>query len=117
MLIDIPSEVALRLQAMAGEQGCTVGELLQSLLVRGANDAVRDRTGNPAMKNPNDASPTAAPVDADDVDWSPPGSMAALALNARQANLSGGKFTDTSARSREILKAEFPDYIRRHQAE
>ena len=117
MLIEIPNEVAARLQDMAEEQGCSVGELLESLLVRRANDAARDKTDNAAMKNPNDGGQTAVPVDADDVDWPPPGSMAALALNARKANLAGGKFTDTSARSREILKAEFPDYIRRHQAE
>lgn len=117
MLLDIPSEVVLRLQSMADEQGCTVGELLQNLLVQGAKDVGRDSTSNPAMKNPNDLSLSAAPGDADDVDWPPPGSLAALALNARQANLGGGKRTDTSARSREILQAEFPDYIRRHQNE
>ena len=83
MLIDIPSEVAMRLQAMADEQGCSVGDLLRDWLA------------------PENAEPRYA-------------TLADMARNARAANLGKGKPVDTSTRSREILKAEFPDYIRRN---
>lgn len=86
MLIEIPNEVALRLQAMADEQGRSIGEVLRNLT-------------DPEKSEPRYAT------------------LADMARNAQDANLGKGKFTDTSARSREILKAEFPDYIRRHQAE
>ena len=77
MLIDIPNEVALRLQAMADEKGCSVGELLHNLI------------------DPEKAEPRYA-------------TLADMARNALAANLGKGKLVDTSARSREILKAEFP---------
>ena len=41
------------------------------------------------------------------------GTMADMVANARAANLGTGKRVDTAARSREILKAEYPDFIRR----
>lgn len=42
-----------------------------------------------------------------------PGSFAALAESALRANIGSGKRVDTSARSREITRAEFADHIRR----
>lgn len=85
MLIDIPKEVAERLQAMAEEQGCLVGELLRNWV------------------EPETAEPKYA-------------TLADMAQNAQAANLGKGKPVDTSSRSREILKAKFPDYIRRNKA-
>ncbi|MDE2747959.1 MAG: hypothetical protein OXI34_03240 [Chloroflexota bacterium] len=117
MMIDIPNDVASRLQGLAEERGCSIGELLENLLDRGATESGGANPGNTVARERKDASLKVAPADDDDADWPPPGSLAALALNAHKANLGGGKFTDTAARSREILKAEFPDYIRRHQAE
>lgn len=84
MLIDIPNDVASRLQGLAEDRGCSIGELLRDLV---EPDAVEQRYGT----------------------------LADMARNALAANLGTGKFTDTSARSREILKAEFPDYIRRNK--
>lgn len=85
MLIDIPSEVALRLQAMAEEKGCTVGELLLNWM---------------EPENVEASYPT----------------LADMARNARATKLGNGKPVDTSSRSREILRAEFPDYIRRNKS-
>ena len=44
------------------------------------------------------------------------GTLADMVENARAANLGTGKRVDTAARSREILKAEYPDFIRRRQS-
>lgn len=49
-------------------------------------------------------------------DDTPPGSLAALARSALEANL-GSEYTDSDERSREILKQEYPDYIRRRMNE
>lgn len=87
MLIEVPDDIAARLQKMAEKRGCTIGEILRP--------------------------------------WTEPepeeqyGTLADMLRNADEANL--GRFrdgpTDTSARSREILNAEFADYIRRKQQE
>jgi hypothetical protein len=42
----------------------------------------------------------------------PPGSLAELAENARQAGLSTPYPVDTAERSREILKTEYADYLK-----
>lgn len=43
----------------------------------------------------------------------PPGSLAELAQNAREANLASAGEVDTAARSREILNTEYADYLKR----
>ena len=106
MLIEIPNDVALRLQDLAAERGCTVGEILRDWMAAEPDEkqygTLADMVENARAANLGNASSP------------PPGSLAALAENARKANLDQGTATDTAARSREILKAEFPDYIRRN---
>lgn len=85
MLIEVPNDVALRLQDMAAERGCTVGEVL------------RDWVGGEPSEQKY-------------------GTLADMVENAKAANLGTGKRVDTAARSREILKAEYPDFIRRRQS-
>ncbi len=46
----------------------------------------------------------------------PPGSLAALAKSAIEANIGSGKPVDTSQHTKEIMRAEFADYIRRHNS-
>ena len=107
MLIDIPDDVALRLRDMAEARGCSVGEILREWMGREPEEkqygTLADMVENARAANLGKS------------EWPPPGSLAALAENARRANLRGGTATDTAARSREILKAEYPDFIRRKQ--
>ncbi len=82
MLINIPEDVARRLEKLAQEEGSSVGDLLKTLLNRYAPD-------------------------------SPPGSLAEMARNAREAGLASAEPVDTAVRSREILNAEYADYLKR----
>ena len=82
MVINIPDEVARRLEELAEQQGFTVGDLLRTLLDRYASEI-------------------------------PPGSLAEMAQNAREAGLTSGESVDTAERSREILNAEYADYLKR----
>ena len=82
MVVNIPEEVALRLEKLAEQQGSTVGDLLRTLLDRYASET-------------------------------PPGSLAEMAQNAREAGLASGESVDTAERSREILNAEYADYLKR----
>jgi hypothetical protein len=43
----------------------------------------------------------------------PPGSLAEMARNARAANLASRQPVNTAERSREILRAEYADYLKR----
>jgi len=43
----------------------------------------------------------------------PQGSLAEMAQNAREAGLASGESVDTAERSREILNAEYADYLKR----
>lgn len=86
MLINLPNDIAVRLQDLAEERDCSVVDLVSTWI---------------------DAEATATKY----------GTLADLARSAERANL--GRFkegpTDTAARSREILNAEFAEYIRRKQ--
>ncbi len=46
---------------------------------------------------------------------SPLGSLAEMAQNAREAGLASGERVDTAERSREILNAEYADYLKRRR--
>ena len=81
MLINIPEDVARRLEKLAQEEGSSVGDLLKTLLNRYAPD-------------------------------SPPGSLAELAQNAREAGLASAEPVDTASRSRKILNTEYADYLK-----
>ena len=120
MLIEVPNDVALRLQDMAAERGCTVGEILRDWVGGEPSEqkygTLADMVENAKAANLDrkEAQPSASSEDEFDFDNPPPGSLAALALNARKANFGKSKYTDTAARSREILNTEFADYIRRN---
>ena len=82
MLVNIPEDVAARLEKLAEDQGSTVGDVLKTLLNRYAPD-------------------------------SPPGSLAEMAQNAREAGLASSQSVDTAERSREILNTEYAAYLKR----
>ena len=123
MLIEVPDEVAARLQKMADDRRISVGEMVDILLIRDHIAAERNRRENAELfrkteeKEKAEAEARAkCDLKPGDEGWPPPGSLAALAENARKANLGAlsKKKVDTSARSKEILNAEFADYIKRN---
>ena len=87
MTIDIPEDIALRLEALAKQQDADIGELLREMIERYANehDAKEKR----------------------------PATTVEFARNALAAGLSSPHPVDTSERSREILNTEFADYLKR----
>ena len=123
MLIEVPDEVAARLQKMADDRGLTLGEMVDILIIRDQIAAKRNRKENAELFRQTEEKAAAeaearrkSDLKPGDEGWPPPGSLAALAENARKANLGAlsKKKVDTSARSREILNAEFADYITRN---
>ena len=123
MKIEVPPEVGLRLQEMAKARRITVGEMIDILIIRDQIAAERNRRENAELFRQTEEKAAAeeearrkCDLKPGDEGWPPPGSLAALAENARKANLGAlsGKQVDTSARSREILNAEFADYITRN---
>ncbi|MCY4072913.1 MAG: hypothetical protein OXG60_16595 [Chloroflexi bacterium] len=82
MIIDIPDDIALRLEELAEAKGSTIEELLRTWL-----DGQKPKKPQLTMQD--------------------------LARNARKAGLKSDKPVDTSERSREILNAEFADWIDR----
>ena len=123
MMIEVPDEVGEQLREMAKARGISVGFMVEVLLIRDQMAAKRNREENAELFRR-----TAEKAKADeeelrkcklkpgDEGWPPPGSLAELALLARRANLGAlsRKKVDTAARSREILNAEFADYITRN---
>jgi metal-responsive CopG/Arc/MetJ family transcriptional regulator len=77
MVIDIPQTVAERLERLAEKQGASIGDVLEALLDR----YTEAETEMPRL------------------------SLAALAQNAREAQLASATEVDTAARSREILRS------------
>lgn len=87
MTIDIPEDVALRLEQLAEQQDTELGDLLRDMIERYA----KERT-------------------TEDKPWA---TLADLARNAKEAGLASPHPVNTAARSREILNAEYADYIKR----
>ncbi|MCY4063850.1 MAG: hypothetical protein OXG53_15875 [Chloroflexi bacterium] len=123
MLIEVPDEVAARLQEMAEARRITIGEMVNILMIRDQIAAERNRRENAELFRQTEekaAAEAEARAKCDlkpgDEGWPPPGTLAALAENARKADLGAlsKKRVDTSARSREILNAEFADYVTRN---
>ncbi len=85
MTIDIPQDVALRLEQLANQQNADIGDLLRDWLER--YEAEREN---------------------DDKQWA---TLADLARHAKAAGLSSSKPVNTAGRSREILNTEFADYL------
>ncbi|MCY3864862.1 MAG: ribbon-helix-helix protein, CopG family [Chloroflexi bacterium] len=87
MTIDIPEDLALRLEELAKRNDADVGDLLRDLLARYEDER--------AAKQKR---------------WA---TGADFARNAKAAGLASPEPLDTSARSREILNTEFADYLKR----
>ena len=123
MKIEVPDEVAARLQEMAEARRITVGRMVEILLIRDHNAIQRNRRENAELYRLT-AEKAAAEAEArakcdlkpGDEGWPPLGSLAELAENARKANLGAlsKNKVDTSSRTKEILNAEFADYISRN---
>ena len=88
MTIDIPDDIALRLQELAKLNDADVSDLLRDMLARYADE----RDGNQKRR----------------------ATTADFARNALAAGLSSPHPVDTAERSREILNSEFADYLKRH---
>jgi hypothetical protein len=84
MNIDIPKQLADKLQAIADKQSSTPEAVLTQLLTE--YESLTDEQA---------------------------GSFAALAKSAMLAGIHGDEPVDTAARSREILTAEYSDYLKR----
>ncbi len=87
MTIDIPEDVALRLEALAKEKDADIGDLLRDFLERYTDES--------------DAKERRRATGAD------------FARNALAAGLSSPQPVNTAERSREILNTEFADYLKR----
>ena len=87
MTIDIPEDVALRLEALAKEKDADIGDLLRDFLKRYTDES--------------DAKESRRATGAD------------FARNALAAGLSSPQPVNTAERSREILNTEFADYLKR----
>ena len=88
MTIDIPDDIALRLQELAKLNDADISDLLRDMLARYADE----RDGNKKRR----------------------ATTADFARNALAAGLSSPHPVDTAERSREILNSEFADYLKRH---
>ena len=85
MTIDIPQDVARRLEALAKEKDADIGDLLRDWLER--YEAEREN---------------------DDKQWA---TLADMARHAKELNMASSEPVDTAGRSREILNAEFAEYL------
>lgn len=139
MMIDIPQDLARQLEQLADAKGATVETLLRSWLEsqspKEPSLTLQDLARNAKKAGINNANyqecqPSAATDSADrgsarereescnaksdecEMQY-PPGSLARFAQLAQRAGLSTKEPVDTSARSREILNAEFADFVDR----
>ena len=85
MTIDIPEDIALRLEALAKRNDADIGELLRDMLERYADERATDEKK-----------------------WA---TLADLGRTAKAAGLATAQAVDTAARSREILNTEYADYL------
>ena len=85
MTIDVPEDVALRLEELAKRKDADIGDLLRDLLERYESEHEND-----------------------DKQWA---TLADLARHAKAAGLSSPKPVNTAGRSREILNTEYVDYL------
>ena len=86
MTIDIPEDVALRLEQLAEQRDTDLGDLLRDMIERYA----KERT-------------------ADDKRWA---TLADLARHAKLMNMASPEPVNTAERSREILNTEYADYLK-----
>lgn len=86
MTIDIPEDVALRLEELAAQRDTSPGELLRDMIERYAKERA-----------------------ADDKPWA---TLADLARHAKLMNMASPEPVNTAERSREILNTEYVDYLK-----
>lgn len=86
MTIDIPEDVARRLEQLAEQHDTDLGDLLRDMVERYA----KERTAN-------------------DKPWA---TLADLARHAKQMNMASPEPANTAERSREILNTEYADYLK-----
>ncbi len=113
MIMDIPQELVERLQDVAQRRGTTVDKLLSELISEHLPTTGIDASDHvSATSTPECKKPLSKVQDEYKFKY-PPGTLARFAEVALQAGLASKEPVDTSARSREILNAEFADYIDR----
>lgn len=86
MTIDIPEDVALRLEQLAEQRDTDLGDLLRDMIERYANEQT-----------------------ADEKPWA---TLADLARHAKQMNMASPEPVNTAQQSREILNTEYADYLK-----
>ena len=86
MTIDIPADIARRLEELAERDNLEIDDLLRDMLERYPDNGESDQK-----------------------QWA---TLADLARNAKEANLASLGPVDTAERSREILNTEFADYLK-----
>ena len=86
MTIDIPEDIALRLEALAKRQDAEIGELLRDMLERYTHESNTDGR-----------------------QWA---TLADLARHAKELNMASPEPVNTAELSREILNSEFADYLK-----
>ncbi|MCY4020888.1 MAG: hypothetical protein OXG39_15855 [Chloroflexi bacterium] len=114
MMIDISQKLAERLQDVAKRRGTSVEKLLGELLSElppTAEIEVCDHSS--AISETEGEEPPSEAQDGYGEFKYPPGTLARCAEVALKAGLASKEQVDTSARSREILNAEFADYVDR----
>ena len=85
MTIDIPEDVALRLERLAKREDADIGKLLRDMLERYEDEG-----------------------ETDDKQWA---TLADMARHAKELNMSSPHPVDTADRSREILNTEYVEYL------
>ncbi|MCY4061908.1 MAG: hypothetical protein OXG53_06050 [Chloroflexi bacterium] len=113
MMVEIPDELAQWLLESANQRGISIKNLLTELLVEKQTAACIEASEDGA-KVPGVEPATAIEGLRDELEREyPPGSLGRFAQLALKSGLASEEFVDTSARSREILTAEFADHIDR----
>ncbi len=113
MTIEIPEDVALRLEELAKQDDADVGDLLRDIVERyeaeRAATQKRWATGADFARNAKEAG-LASPhrVDTDEKQWA---TLADLARYAKKMNMASPEPVNTAERSREILNTEYADYL------
>ena len=113
MMAELPDELAQWLLGSAIQRGISINNLLAELLAE-KQAAASIETSEDDKEVPG-AEPAAVVEELRDelTREYPPGSLGRFAQLALKSGLASGEFLDTSARSREILTAEFANHIDR----
>ena len=114
MTIEIPEDVALRLEELAKLDDADIGDLLRDLLARYEAErdakAKRRATGADFARNAKEAGLASPhPVDTDEKQWA---TLADLARHAKKMNMASPEPVNTAERSREILDTEYANYLK-----